>query len=93
MVEKALRSVKVGKTQGPSGATRDLIKVAGVTEVKWLFQVCESIKHEGQVPEQRAKGYTIPVYKGKGDVLKVDIHRGVRLLELETMKSMCIRKP
>ena len=48
---------------------------------KWLFQDCESMEQEGEVPEQWAKSYTIPVYKGKGDVLMVDKHRGVRLLE------------
>ena len=44
--------------------------------MKGLFQVCES-----KVPEHWAKSYTTPVYKGMGDVLMVDIHRGVRLLE------------
>ena len=46
-----------------------------------LFQVCEFIEQEGEVPEEWAKRYTIPLYKGKGDVLMVDKHRGVRLLE------------
>ena len=49
--------------------------------MKCLFQVCESIEQEGEVPEQWAKSYTIPLYKGKGDVLMVDKHRGVILLE------------
>ena len=62
-------------------ATSNLIKAAGATGMKGLFQVCESIEQEGEVPEQWAKSYTIPVYKGKGDVLMVDKHRGVRLLE------------
>ena len=46
-----------------------------------LFQVCESIEQEGEVPKQWAKSYTILVYKGKGDVLMVDKHREVRPLE------------
>ena len=52
----------VGKAQGPSGFTSDLIKAAGATGVKGLFQVCESIEQEGEVPEQWDKSYTIPVY-------------------------------
>ena len=52
--------------------------------MKGLFQVYESIEQEGKVPEQWAKSYTIPLYKGKGDVLMVDKHRGVRLLEQYT---------
>ena len=62
MVGQALKSIKVGKVPGPSGVTSDLIKAAGTTGVKSLFQVCESIEQEGEVPEQWAKGYTILVY-------------------------------
>ena len=80
-MEQALKSMKVGKVPGPSGITSDYIKAEGVTVVKGLFQVCEPIEQEGEVPEQRAKSYSIPVNKGKGDVLMVDKHRGVRLLE------------
>ena len=51
--------------------------------MKGIFQVCKSIEQEGEVPEQWAKSYTIhtSMFKGKGDVLMVDKHRGVRLLE------------
>ena len=80
-VEQALKSMKVGKTPGSSGVTSSLIKATGATGVNGLFQVCESIEQEGEVPKQWAKSYTILVYKGKGDVLMVDKHRGVRLLE------------
>ena len=83
MVKQALKRMKVGKAAGPSWVTSDLIKAAGATGMKGLFQVCESIEQEGEVPEQCAKSYiyTILVYKGKGDVLMMDKHRGVRLLE------------
>ena len=73
VVERALKSMKVGKAPGLSGVTSDLIKAAGATGVKVLFQVCESIEQEGEVPEQWAKSYTIPAYNGKGDVLMVDL--------------------
>ena len=83
IVEQALKSMKVGKIPRPSGVTSDLIKAAGATGVKGHFQVCESIKQEGEVPEQWVKSYTatIPAYKGKGDILMVDKHRGVKLLK------------
>ena len=51
-VEKPLKSRKVGRATGPSGVTSNLIKAAGATGVKELFQVCESIKQESEVPEQ-----------------------------------------
>ena len=67
--------------QGPFGVTSVLVNTAGATGVKGIFQVCESIEQEGKVPEEWAKSYTIPLYKGKGDVLMVDKQRGVRRLE------------
>ena len=42
----------MGKASGPTGDTSDLIKAAGATGVKGLFQVCESIEQEGEVSEQ-----------------------------------------
>ena len=78
MVEQALKSMKVGT--GAIWVTSDLIKAAGATGVKVPFQIYESTEQEGRVPEQWAKSYTIPVYKGKGDVLMVGKHKGVRLL-------------
>ena len=62
IVEKALKSMEVGKAPGPSGVTSDLIKAAGATGRKGLFQVCDSSEQEGKFPEQREKSYTIPVY-------------------------------
>ena len=44
--------MKVDKAPGQSGVTSNLIKAAGTTGVKELFQVCESIEQEGKVPEQ-----------------------------------------
>ena len=80
IVEQTLKSMKVGKVLGPCEVTSDLVKAAGATGVKGLFQVSEFIEQEGKVPEQWAKSYTIPIYKGNGDVLMVDKHKGVRLL-------------
>ena len=43
LVEQALKTMKVGKAPGLSGhgVTSYLIKAAGATGVKGLFQVCE----------------------------------------------------
>ena len=46
MVEQALTSMKV---PGPPGVTSDLIKAAGATGVKGVFQVCKSIEQESKV--------------------------------------------
>ena len=75
MLEQELKSMKVSKVPGPSRETSDFIKVAGATRVKRVFLVCEFIEQEGRVPEQWGKSFTIPVYKGKGNVLMVDKHR------------------
>ena len=47
-MQPALKSVKVGKALGPSGVTSDLIKPAGATGVKGLFQVCEPLNRKAR---------------------------------------------
>ena len=44
MVEQALKSMKVRKALELSGVLSNLIKAAGATGMKGLFQVCESIE-------------------------------------------------
>ena len=46
---------------------------------KWPYKGC--IEQEGEVPEQWDKCSTILLSKGKADVLMVDKHKVVRLLE------------
>ena len=50
MVEQVLKSMTVGKAPGPSAVTNDRVKIVGATGVKGLFQVCEYILQEGEVP-------------------------------------------
>ena len=45
-MEQALKSMKIGKAPVPSGVTSNLIKAAGATGVKGLFQVCESLNRK-----------------------------------------------
>ena len=90
-IVKCVASTKEHESRQGTGAIwghKGLIKTAGVTGVKGIFQVCESIKQEGEIPEQWGKSYTEPVYNGNGDVLLVDKFRGVRLVEWR-----CIIKP
>ena len=48
IVEQALKSMKVGKAPGQSGVISELIKTAGSTGVKGLFQVCESLNRKAR---------------------------------------------
>ena len=85
------------KVEGPIWGVTEQIVVQAYWGHKRPYKGCRSnwserafsglwsIEQEGGVPEQWAKSYPIPVYKGKEDVLTVDEHRGVRLLE-EDMK-------
>ena len=79
MVEQALKRARDGAIWGH----KQPCKGYRCTWSERHFPVCQSIEQEGKVPEQWTKSYTIPVYKSKGDVLMVDKHRGVRLLEQE----------
>ena len=87
-----MKSLKVNKAPGPSGVTSNLIKAAGATGVKGLFQVCElfnkKARFQSSGPRIIPYGYT-KVREMSG--LMVEKHRGVRLLE-QDMK-VYIRKP
>ncbi len=70
---RALRGMKSGRTQGPTGVKSDLLKIAGVTGE--LTRVFRSIVDEGEIPEDWKNSMTVPIYKGKGDALECGKYR------------------
>ena len=80
-VKEALKKMKKGKAPGPSEMTSDILKEVGETGIKELTKVFRNIQDKGEIPEEWADSFTIPIYKGKGDALSCGKHRGVRLLE------------
>ena len=80
-VEQALKSMKVGKVPGPSGVTNGLIKVVGATGVKGLFRFVNPLNSKVKFQSSGPRVICTGMYKGKGNVLMVSKHSGVRLLE------------
>ena len=80
-VRKALKKMKKGKAPGPSGMTSDILKEVGEIGTAELVNIFRNIQDREEIPVEWAESYTIPIYKGKGDVLSCGKYRGVRLLE------------
>lgn len=80
-VEAALQGMQQGKAAGPSGVTSDLMKAAGDQALQKLVCILNARLLEESSPTEWRVSYTIPLYKGKGDPLKCNSYRGLRLLE------------
>ena len=51
------------------------------TGIRILANVFEKIIKEEKSPEEWKDSFTLPLFKGKGDVLLCEKYRGLRLLE------------
>ena len=80
-VKRALRGMKLGKANGPSGISADLLKAAEEFVIPKLVAIFNEILSTGLSPEEWTHSVTVPIYKGKGDPLMCGKYRGVRILE------------
>ena len=80
-VNTAIRSMKNGKAPGPTGVNSEMFKLAGIPAAKELRNVFQQIMNTNSCPSQWMSSLTIALYKGKGDPLNCNQHRGLRLLD------------
>ena len=80
-VKKALKKMKNGKAAGPTQVTADLLKAGGDFCAELLAAICRRVAEEERPPDDWKDSWTSPIYKGKGDALLCEKHRGIRLLE------------
>ena len=80
-IRRGLKKMKKGKAPGPSGMTSDILKEVGGKGIEELANVFGNIQDRGEIPLEWTDSYTVPIYKGKGDVLSCSTYQGVRLLE------------
>ena len=80
-VKKALKKMKNGKAAGPTQVTADLLKAGGDFCAEELAAICRRVAEEEKPPDDWKDSWTSPIYKGKGDALLCEKHRGIRLLE------------
>lgn len=78
-VEKALKSMKRGKSSGADELNADMIKASGVNGMHWLYRVLSAIWKDNSVPEHWSKGVIVPLFK-KGNRKRCENYRGITLL-------------
>uniref|UniRef100_A0A6A7FPU9 Retrovirus-related Pol polyprotein LINE-1 n=1 Tax=Hirondellea gigas TaxID=1518452 RepID=A0A6A7FPU9_9CRUS len=79
-VRMALRGMK-NNAPGPTGLTSGMLKKLGNIRVVELTTIFREVAEEVNIPEDWKRSVTIPIFKGKGDVLQCGKYRGMRLLE------------
>ena len=80
-VRTAIRKMKSGNAAGPSEVTSEMFIATGDVGAEILLEVFKNAVRSDAPPEKWTRSITVPLYKGKGDVLDCGKYRGLRLLE------------
>ena len=80
-VEKALKRMKLGKAGGPTELTSDMFLALGDEGVDWLTELLNKVWKEEEIPDDWKHSTLIPIFKGKGNILKCGDYRGIKLLD------------
>ena len=83
-LEKVLSSLKSGKARDPSGLVCDIFKspICGMDLKMSLLTLVNKIKETLTVPKFVCNSNISSIWKKKGDVLKLEYHRGLFLVSL-----------
>ena len=73
--------MKNGKAGAPSDVTSELLKLPGSSGTNELLIIFNQIMFDCNVPVQWTETLTAVIFNGKGDPLKHNKHRGLKLLE------------
>ena len=80
-VQCAMNCMKIGKASGPSGVATELSKAGGDKCLKSLTNIFNNILFKDKLPGEWMLSLLVPIFKGKGDPLNPNSHRGIKLLE------------
>jgi len=78
-VKKTINSLKNWKAPGIDGIPAELIKYGGDELHQVIFELCQKIWKDEQLPEEWNKAIVVPLHK-KGDKLNFSNYRGISLL-------------
>ena len=80
-VRKAIRKMKQEKAAGLSEITTVMIVAGGRIAEEVMLQLCQRVLTGKGIPDKWKTSVVVPIFKGKGDVMKCGSYKGVKLLE------------
>ena len=80
-VRETIRKMKQRKAAGLSEVTTEMIVAGGRIAEEVMLQICQGVLDEKGIPDEWKTSVVVPIFKGKGDVMKCGSYRGVKLLE------------
>ena len=70
-VVKALREMKVIKAAGPLEVSAEMIAASGEIGIGVMVELCQGVLDGRGMPDDWALSVVVPIFKGKGDAMKV----------------------
>ena len=80
-VRKATRKMKQEKAAGLSEITTVMIVAGGRIAEEVMLQLCQRVLNGKGIPDKWKTSVVVPIFKGKGDVMKCGSYKGVKMLE------------
>ena len=80
-IVESIQSMKSGKATGPSEVSVEMIVASGEIGVKVMMELCQRVLDDRGMPGEWQTSVIVPIFKGKGDVMRSGSYRGVKLLE------------
>ena len=75
-----VKTMKPGKTAGPSEICAEMISASGEVRVSVMVQLCQRVLDGNGMPDEWQTSALVPVCKEKKDVRNRSTHREVKLL-------------
>ena len=77
----AIRSMKNGKTPGPSGIVSEMLKASLETSGEVITSLANAIIREERIPSEWNDSYILSLFKGKGSAAALGNYRGLKLTD------------
>ena len=81
-IMEAFKHLKIRNAPGPTGVYAEMTIACRDVKIRVLMEHCQRILDvKGMPAADWATSVTIPIFKGKGDIINCGMYSGVKLLE------------
>ena len=77
----AFKYLKIRKAPGPTEVCAGRILASGDVGMRVLMELCHAILDGKGIPEDWPTSVSIPIFRGKGDIMNCSMYGGEKLLE------------